>query len=109
LASQNDEYINISVNKDGFCSVQRTYVREINNSNVINSNNKDSQTIEKTWKVESDVIQRDVYVYLVREAFLVENSLMLLFTYSNAFEDNFLPVILESAIPDPGINYLNLL
>jgi len=90
------------VNKDGFYSVQRTYVREIHNSNVINSNNKDSQTIEKTWKVESDIIQRDVYVYLIREAFLAENSLMLFFTYSNSFEDNFLPVVLESNMPDPG-------
>jgi len=91
------------VNKDGYYPVQRTYVREIQNSNVINSNNKDSQTIEKTWKTETDTINREIYVYLIRESFVMENSFMLFFTYSNAYEDNFLPIIMETSKPDNGI------
>jgi len=109
LASQNEEFINITVNKDGFYPVQRTYVREIQSSNVVNSNNKDSLIIEKTWKTESDTIKREVFVYLVKESFVIENSLMLFFTYSNAFDDNFLPVMIETKMPDNGIflkNYI---
>ena len=103
LASQNEEFINLAINKDGYYPVQRTYVREIQNSNVVNSNNKDSQTIEKTWKTECDTIKRELFVYLVRESFVIENSLMLFFTYSNSFNENFLPVIIETSMPDNGI------
>lgn len=103
MASQNEDFINITVNKDGYYPVQRTYVREIQSSNVINSNNKDSQTIEKIWKTESNTIKREIFIYLVKESFVIENSLMLFFTYSNAYDDNFLPVILETNMPDNGI------
>lgn len=102
IASQNEEFINILINKDGFYSVKRTYVREIESSNVLNSANKQIQTFEKPTKNETDSITRDIYVYLVREVFVLENSLMLLFTYSNAFENNFVPITLETSIPDPG-------
>ena len=103
LASQNEDFLSISVNKEGFFPTQRTYVREIFNSNVTSTGNKDTQKMEKTWKTESETINRTLYVYLVREAFVVENSLMIFFTYSNTFEQNFLPCLIETETPDKGI------
>lgn len=96
--------MNVLVNKDGFFSVQRGYVREIDiqNSNT-NSNNKNSTSGEKFTTDDSGTIIRDMYVYMVREGFVMENNLMLFFTYSNFYQENFIPIVLETNIPDAGI------
>ena len=95
--------MNVLVNKDGFFSVQRGYVREIDTQNSrINSNNKNSTSGEKFTTDDSGTIIRDMYVYLVREGFVMENNLMLFFTYSNFYQENFIPVVLETSIPDQG-------
>ena len=95
--------MNVLVNKDGFFSVQRGYVREIDTQNSrINSNNKNSKSGEKFTTDDSGTIIRDMYVYLVREGFVMENNLMLFFTYSNFYQENFIPVVLETSIPDQG-------
>jgi len=103
LASQNEEFMNVLVNKDGFFSVQRSYVREIDiQSSRNNSDNKNSTTGEKFTTDDSGTIIRELYVYLVREGFVVENNLMLFFTYSNFYQENFIPIVLETSIPDQG-------
>ena len=51
---------------------------------------------------DSGTIIRELYVYLVREGFVVENNLMLFFTYSNFYQENFIPIVLETSIPDQG-------
>jgi hypothetical protein len=98
LASQNEEFMNILVNKDGYFSVQRSYVREID----IQNNNKNSTNDEKNPSDENGNIIRDLFVYLVREGFVIENNVMLFFTYSNFYQENFSPLVLETNIPDQG-------
>jgi len=90
--------MNILVNKDGYFSVQRSYVREID----IQNNNKNSTNDEKNPSDENGNIIRDLFVYLVREGFVIENNVMLFFTYSNFYQENFSPLVLETNIPDQG-------
>jgi hypothetical protein len=91
--------MNVMVNKDGFFSVQRTYVREIDilNNKINNDNSSDDKN-----EGDSGTIIREMYIYLVREGFVLENNLMLFFTYSNFYNDNFIPIVLETNIPDRG-------
>ena len=95
--------MNILVNKDGYFSVQRSYVREIDIQSNKGNNNKNSTNDEKNTTDESGNIIRDLFVYLVREGFVVENNVMLFFTYSNYYQENFSPIVLETNIPDQGI------
>ena len=95
--------MNVLVNKDGFFSVQRSYVREIDIQNSRNTtNNKNSTSGEKFTTDDSGTIIREMYVYLVREGFVLENNLMLFFTYSNFYQENFIPIVLETNTPDHG-------
>lgn len=95
--------MNVLVNKDGFFSVQRSYVREIDIQNSSNNYNRESSTGDKYTTDDSGTIIRELYVYLVREGFVLENNLMLFFTYSNFYQENFIPILLETSIPDQGI------
>ena len=95
--------MNVLVNKDGFFSVQRSYVREIDIQNSPNNYNRESSTGDKYTTDDSGTVVRDMYVYLVREGFVLENNLMLFFTYSNFYQDNFIPIVLETSIHDKGI------
>lgn len=99
--------MNVLVNKDGFFSVQRGYVREIDIQN--SSNNYKSSTEDKYSTEDSKTIIREMYVYLVREGFVLENNLMLFFTYSNFYQENFIPIVLETSIPDQGKLIINKL
>jgi hypothetical protein len=59
---------------------------------------KASTTIEKSWKVEnnnSDEIEKEVYIYLVKENTITKDSILII-TYSNLFASNFETTMLHS-------------
>lgn len=50
--------------------------------------------LEKNWRVgEHEEIEKDVFIFLVRENFIYESQSILLVVYSNNFSENFEPIL----------------
>jgi hypothetical protein len=92
---KNDEFITILANKEGYSLAQRTFVKDIITyiKDADKSNKKD--TIEKKWTTEPDEIEKELYIYLVKDNLLSKNNLLMI-TYSNLLWANFEPTILHS-------------
>jgi hypothetical protein len=89
---KNEEFITILANKEGYLLAQRTFVKDL--ITHVKETEGNQNTIEKTWKVEADEIEKEVYIYLVKECVVKDN--ILIFTYSNLFSSNFEPKVLHS-------------
>jgi hypothetical protein len=91
---KNDDFITVFALKDGFFPCQRTFIKDLPESKVslnkpLEEKEKDT-IVEKVWKIGgSENIERDIYIFLVKESFIIEQKAFLLIMYSNYFEENF--------------------
>lgn len=88
-----DDFITVFAVKDGYIPVQRTFIKDQLPSKVSIGSKQNS---ENKNNLNSDDIQKDIHIFLVKEEFIIENKLFLIILYSNCVEDNFEPHFLMS-------------
>jgi hypothetical protein len=91
---KNDEFITILASKEGYLVAQRTFVKDIITQIKDDEQIGKKDTIEKKWTNEPEAIEKELYIYLVKDNSISKNSILMI-TYSNLLLPNFEPVLLQ--------------